>query len=136
VPDSKQPTAPPPFDPEEYARSSESDLRVSSDFKQPTAAPPFNPEQYAKTSESALRVASDFKLTTQVSAPPLNKRVRIAVPEADLAWFEMTAEAKALLERIDGTKTLLDLMEAVPSPEFLRAVAELHDARLLAYEEK
>jgi hypothetical protein len=106
------------------------------DSKQPTSPPPFNPEEFAKKSESALRVASDSRLTTQLTPPPLNKRVRIAVPEADLAWFEMSPEARALLERIDGTQTLLELMEAVPSPEFLRAVAELHDARLLAYEEK
>jgi hypothetical protein len=108
------------------------------DSKQPTTAPPpFNPEEFARSSESALRVASDYKLTTQVSTPPpLNKRVRLAVPEADLAWFEMSDEAKALLGRIDGKTTLLELMETVPSTEFLRAVAELHDARLLAYEEK
>jgi len=107
------------------------------DPKQPTTAPPpFNPEEFAKSSESALRVASDYKLTTQLTPPPLNRKVRLAVPEADLAWFEMSAEAKALLGRIDGTQTLLEMMEAVPSPEFLRAVAELHDARLLAYEEK
>lgn len=107
------------------------------DSKQPTSPPPFNPEEFAKSSESALRVGSDFKLTTkQVTAPPLNRRVRLAVPEADLAWFEMSPSAKALLERIDGTRTLLELMETIPSPDFLRAVAELHDARLLAYEEK
>jgi hypothetical protein len=106
------------------------------DSKQPTAPPPFNPSEFARTSESALRVASDFKLTTQVSPPPLNKRVSIAVPAADLEWFEVSAEAKVLLQRIDGTQTLLELMETVPSPEFLKAVAELHDARLLAYEEK
>ncbi|HEY3816357.1 MAG TPA: hypothetical protein VGL81_04255 [Polyangiaceae bacterium] len=106
------------------------------DSKQPTTPPPFNPEEFARSSESALRVASDYKLTTQVTPPPLNRRVRLAVPEADLAWFEMSAEARALVERIDGTTTLLELMEAIPSTDFLRAVAELHDARLLAYEEK
>jgi hypothetical protein len=108
------------------------------DFKQPTTAPPpFDPEEFAKSSESALRVASDYRMTTEVcTPPPLNKRVRLAVPEADLAWFEMSPEAKALVGRIDGTQTLMEMMEAVPSPEFLRAVAELHDAKLLAYEEK
>jgi hypothetical protein len=81
-------------------------------------------------------VGSDYKLTTQLTPPPLNKRVRLAVPEADLAWFEMSEGAKALVGRIDGTKTLLELMETIPSPDFLRAVAELHDMRLLAYDEK
>ena len=110
MPDSKQPTAPPPFDPDEFAKSSESELRASA-------------------------AASDYKLTTPVSPPPLNKRVRLAVPEADLAWFELSEDAVRLLKSIDGTTTLLDLMEAIPSKEFLRAVAELHDARLLAYED-
>ena len=106
------------------------------DSKQPTAPPPFDPAEFAKRSESSLRVASDYKLTAeQRTPPPLNRRVRIAVPEADLAWFEITPEAQALLARIDGTLTLLELMEQVPSTEFLRAVAELYDARLLAFED-
>jgi hypothetical protein len=107
------------------------------DSKQPTAPPPFDPDEFARNSESSLRVGSDFKLTSkQVVPPPLNKRVRLAVPEGDLEWFELSAAAKVLVKRIDGKTTLLELMEAVPSPDFLRAVAELHDARLLAYEEK
>lgn len=109
--DPKQPTtAPPPFDPEEYARSSESSLRVAPD-----------------------RIPSDVRRTAQFSPPPLNKLVRLAVPLEDLEWFELSDEARALLHRIDGTKTLLELMEGSNSPDLLRAIAELHDARLLAY---
>jgi hypothetical protein len=105
--------------------------------KQPsTAPPPFDPEDYAKSADSALRGGSDYKLTTQLAPPPLNRRVRLAVPLLDLAWFELSAQAHALAERIDGTTTLLEMMEASLSPEILRAVAELHDARLLLYEEK
>lgn len=101
-----------------------------------TAPPPFDPEEYARKSDAAVRVASDFKLTTQLPAPPpLNKRVRIAVPESDLAWFDLSPEAAAIVRQIDGTKTLLQLMEADPSPEKLRAFAELHDNRVLAYED-
>jgi hypothetical protein len=106
------------------------------DSKQPTSPPPFNPEEFARSSETGLHAASDTRMTTrQLTPPPLNKRVRLAVPEADLAWFEMSDEAKALIHRIDGTQTLLEMMETIPSPDFLRAVAELHDARLLAYED-
>lgn len=104
----------------------------------PTAPPPFDPEEYARSSESALTVASDFKLTAQIpTPPPLNKRVRINVPLSDLAWFELSAEAGALAERLDGTHTLLDLMEqpGTPAEGLLHAVAELHDARLLAYDD-
>jgi hypothetical protein len=100
-----------------------------------TAPPPFDPEQYAKQSDALVRAASDFKLTAELSSPPLDKRVRLAVPETDLAWFELSPEAAAIVGQIDGTKTLFELMEADPSPERLRAFAELHDARILAYDD-
>jgi hypothetical protein len=100
-----------------------------------TAPPPFDPEQYAKDSDALVRVASETLKTTQLATPPLNKRVRVAADtEEDLEWFDLSADARALLARIDGTKTLLELMEGNPSTELLRAVAELHDAKLLVYE--
>jgi hypothetical protein len=37
---------------------------------------------------------------------------------------------------MDGTKTLLELIEGNSSADVLRAVAELHDARLLSYDDK
>jgi hypothetical protein len=107
------------------------------DFKQPaTSRPPFDPDEYAKSADSALDVASDRSPTTQLSLPPLNRRVSMAVPAGDLAWFDLSAAALALVERIDGTTTLLEMMEEIRSPDFLQAVAELHDARLLVYEQK
>jgi hypothetical protein len=100
-----------------------------------TVPPPFDPEQYARDSDAAVRAVSDHTKTRQLAPPPLNKRVRVAEgAEGDLAWFELSADATALLARIDGTKTLLELMEGSPSTELLRAVAELHDAHLLVYE--
>jgi hypothetical protein len=100
-----------------------------------TAPPPFDPEQYARDSDAAVRVASETLKTRQLAPPPLNKRVRVAPgTEADLEWFDLSDEARALLARIDGTRTLLELMEGNPSTELLRAVAELHDAHLLVYE--
>jgi hypothetical protein len=102
-----------------------------------TAPPPFDPEAYARDSETALLGAPDMRRTTQrVAAPPLDKRVRLAVPFEDLAWFELSADALALAQRIDGTRTWLELMELAGGSEgTLRAAAELHDAKALAYEE-
>ena len=102
-----------------------------------TAPPPFDPEEYARSSESQLKATSDFMRTAQVPVPPpLNKRVHVNVPLSDLAWFELSPEASALAQRLDGTRTLLDLMEQPgESKDFLHAVAELHDARLLAYDD-
>jgi hypothetical protein len=105
------------------------------DSKHPTNPPPFDPEEYARSSDEALLAAHDPRRTPQIMPPPpLNKRVRLAVPVSDLEWFELTAEAAALIARMDGTTTLLELMEGVSSDDVLRIVAELHDAKLLAYE--
>ena len=83
-----------------------------------------------------MRVASDTRRTAEnTSPPPLNKRVRIGVPAEDLEWFELSPGARALLERIDGTTTLFDLLEGTANPEILKAIAELHDARILVYAE-
>lgn len=101
-----------------------------------TAPPPFDPEEYARESDAAIAAASDFKVTTKrIVAPPLNKKVRLAVPESDLDWFELSDVARAFLRQFDGTKTLLELMEGNPSPDLLRVVAQLHDARVFAYED-
>jgi hypothetical protein len=98
-----------------------------------TAPPPFDPEEFARYSETSIPVPPDARRTAPLAPPPLNKRVSLAVPLEDLEWFELSDEAKALLPRIDGTQTLFELMEGSASQEFLRAVAELHDARLLAF---
>jgi hypothetical protein len=68
------------------------------------------------------------------SAPPLNKRVRISVPPSDLAWFDLSEQALALAARMDGSRTLHDLMELSPEAG-LDAVGQLHDAGLLQFED-
>lgn len=103
-----------------------------------TVPPPFDPEEYARDSELALRAvppASDLRSTAEMSAaPPLNKRVSINVPMSDLAWFDLSEAALSLAERIDGTKTISELMEAAPAAS-LDAVGQLHDAGVLAFDE-
>ena len=107
---------------------------MASDSKKPTSPPPFDPEEYARNSEAVLRASSDPKRTRQIAPPPLNRPVRLAVPKSDLAWFDLSPEAASLVERMDGTRTLLELMEGDETPDLLRAVAELHDAKLLEYD--
>ena len=100
-----------------------------------TAPPPFDPEQYARNSEANVRVALDHRTTDELAVPPpLNKRVRLAAPAEDLEWFDLSEGARALLARVDGTKTLLELMEGLAADDVLKAIAELHDAKLLAFE--
>jgi hypothetical protein len=101
-----------------------------------TVPPPFDPEEYARDSELALRVAppaSDMHETAEVNtAPPLNKRVQLNVPLSELAWFDLSEDALTLAAKIDGTKTLHELMD---SPDCgIEAVSQLHDTGLLDYE--
>ena len=80
------------------------------------------------------KTAPDPRKTLKLEPPPLNKRVRMSVPAADLAWFDLSDAAMAMAGKIDGTKTLLELMEGEKSDGLLQVVAELHDAGVLAYE--
>lgn len=107
-----------------------------------TAPPPFDPEQYARDSELALRASSTRSTATPTSelrstaelpsAPPLNKRVRVAVPVSDLAWFDLSEAALAMAARIDGTKTLAELIDGASE---LEVIAQLHEAGVLQYDE-
>jgi hypothetical protein len=105
--------------------------------KEPTTArPPFDPDSYARNSEalinaSALRPVSTAEVP---SPPPLNKRVTMAIPASDLDWFGLSEDALAFTQRIDGTKTLLELMEGAQDEKTLNVIAELHDAGVLAFE--
>jgi hypothetical protein len=107
----------------------------------PTAPPPFDPEEYARDSEMALRAAKpgprdNLPSTAELpAAPPLNKRVRMKVPPADLAWFELSDVARNLAARIDGTKTLFEILESTATADSLAAVAQLQEHGLLAYED-
>lgn len=102
-----------------------------------TAPPPFDPAQFAQDSEVALRVARppDSRSTVKLpSAPPLNKRVRLNVPLSDLAWFDLDEAALAFAARVDGQHTLHELLEGGDAGELLGAIAKLQDAGVLDYE--
>ena len=102
-----------------------------------TAPPPFDPEQYARDSEVSLPAGSPVAAgvpTREVpSPPPLNRPVALRVPLADLPWFDLSDAALALAGRLDGTRTLHDLIEGGPEEASLEAMAQLHDAGLLVF---
>jgi len=107
-----------------------------------TARPVFDPQAFAHESEMALKAATSAepessRATVKFSSPPpLNKRVRMRISSADVAWFELSSAAQMLAERLDGTRTLFDVMQEGPTmAQSLNAVAELHDHDLLVFEE-
>ena len=103
--------------------------------KEPTTArPPFDPDAYARSSEALINVSRPISTQEVAAPPPLNKRVSMAVPATDLDWFGLSEAALSFTKRIDGTKTLLELMEGAQDEKTLAVIAELHDAGVLAYE--
>lgn len=101
-----------------------------------TERPPFDPDAYARSSEALITHARPISTAEVPSPPPLNKRVSMAVPATDLDWFGLSEAALSFTRRIDGTKTLLELMEGAQDEKTLGIIAELHDAGVLAYEKE
>ncbi len=103
--------------------------------KEPTTArPPFDPDAYARNSEALIAASRPISTAEVPSPPPLNKRVSMAVPATDLDWFGLSEDALAFTKQIDGTRTLLELMEGSQDEKTLGIIAELHDAGVLAFE--
>jgi hypothetical protein len=101
-----------------------------------TARPPFDPDAYARNSEALIARAKPTSTAEVPMPPPLNKRVSMLVPATDLDWFGLSEAALSFTRRIDGTKTLLELMEGSQDEKTLGIIAELHDAGVLAFEKE
>lgn len=91
-------TVRPPFDPEQFARESDSRIRIEEDppSTRPTAPPPPGLPQYARE-EGALRSSASMGSDVVPS---------LAIAREDLAWFELPRLARDLLGHIDGRSTL------------------------------
>ena len=105
---------------------------------EPTVRPPFNPEEFARDSESRLRIAdvvplpsdddelhndlppssqSETRLTaagaSRGSAPPPDAvPYRVMAPE-DVEWFELDHDALSLLNRVNGLKTIERIADGI-----------------------
>jgi hypothetical protein len=110
-----------------------------------TAPPPFDPQQFARDAELAISTVRPANVPLDESGrstaevpegPPLHKRVRINVPAAELAWFDLSEAAVALAALIDGTKTLLEIIEGGTIAGGVEAVAQLHGHGLLDFEDE
>lgn len=115
-------TVRPPFDPEEYARESESRLRIA-DVVPPPARTPV-PFDAPPGSESGTR------LTAATGAPsPEDVPYRVMAQE-DLEWFDLDRDAVALLERVNGLRAIrriaatIGVEEALACAIFMRLAAE------------
>jgi hypothetical protein len=137
-------TAPPPFDPEEYARESESMVvgkPVASPSMKPTMPPdPFYQELRESCSDhmpvaeivddgsdwqSEVRVLSTAPLPRDM--PPFEAVPYLAMQADDLAWFELGPDARRILALIDGCNCVGVVLTKSPAgvDETGRVLAEL-----------
>lgn len=101
--DPRAPTVRPPFDPEAYARESETSIRLDTvpPSNRPTAPPPPGVPQYqagitSGTMQSLGSVTSD--------AVPM-----LAVAREDLEWFDLAQPVRTLLALVDGVVPIAGL---------------------------
>jgi len=111
-------TVRPPFDPEEYARESDSKIRIeAAQAAQPTAPPP-PMAQYAPGLTSGTMVAF---ATVEPGVVPL-----LLVARDDLEWFQLQPVARALLRHVDGEATIGTISQLAGVP-LDRAMTTLHE---------
>jgi hypothetical protein len=118
--DPRAETVRPPFDPETYARESESNIRIETlpPSHRPTAPPPPDMPQYqpgitSGTMQSLGSVTSD--------AVPV-----LAVAREDLEWFDLPQVNRSLVGLVDGRRSIVELARHAGAP-LDRAMASFHE---------
>jgi hypothetical protein len=93
-------TVRPPFDPEQFARESDSRIAFEENppSSRPTAPPPPGLPHYEP--EVSPREADSFPPVSAEAVPSL------AIARQDLEWFELPKLARDLLGQVDGRSTL------------------------------
>lgn len=140
-------TAPPPFDPEDFARQSESMLVASPTHSLLPTVPPnssYNelrescsahmlaakaitpPSQDAMQSEVRALSSSPASLDASRVLPSSDSVPRLAVAAEDLEWFGLDSEAIALLAKVNGA----DSIETIAAS----CTVDMPDAQEIFYE--
>jgi hypothetical protein len=107
----------------------------------PTLNPPFDFAAFAKETDSALRPGRPSELPT---LPPPNANEHepssdcvpwLIVSREDLAWFDFSDLTRAVLDRVDGRKTVRALVQGtgLQRDAVMRALRELCEQHVLAF---
>jgi hypothetical protein len=100
-----RPTVRPPFDPEQFARESDSRLRaVAASSNWPTVRPPSSDLLVAAEAAPDIQqgdVAEDAGSALGLDSVPL-----MAASPEELGWIDLPAEASALVAHVNGVATL------------------------------
>ena len=96
-----------------------------------TVRPPFDPEKFARESDSSLRVLEESgraALSNRPTVPPppglpdyaaiigVDGVPELVVAREDLEWFDLTPEARSLLQHVDGESAVAAICAKVHRP--------------------
>lgn len=101
-----------------------------------TVRPPFDPEQYARESDAEIRLQSEPTSDRPTFAPPSPMPIPLAqitdvpvlaISREDLDWFELPPPARNLLRQVNGRDTVdaLAKLHRVTSDELLAQLEAL-----------
>jgi hypothetical protein len=100
----------------------------SGDREVVTVRPPFDPVEFARESESKLQVQEDGAAGNRPTVPPppglpgyvcaIGPHVipELVVAREDLEWFDLTPEARKVLQFVDGQRAVSAICDQVSRP--------------------
>jgi hypothetical protein len=94
-----------------------------------TVRPPFDPEKFARESDSSLRIGEQRgPASNRPTVPPppglpdytsllgVDGIPELVVAREDLEWFDLTPEARNLLQHVDGESTVSTICDKLRRP--------------------
>jgi hypothetical protein len=138
----ERPTEPPPFDPEQYARDSESHLLKRGDDRRPTSPPTSTHEALRDSCQDLLAVVaaeSGTRIPRREAAlatrPTLGSVAVLLVAHDDLEWFNLEPLARTVLNAVDGETIVEDLLSfsRLDVAEGLAMLESLANSGLVAF---
>jgi hypothetical protein len=105
----------------------------------PTVKPPYDPEEFARETDTKIRLESIPPSARPTSPPPAPEPIPmagatdvpvLAISREDLEWFELTSAARDLLRQVNGR----DTVEALAALLHLPTEALLAELERLARE--
>jgi hypothetical protein len=106
-----RPTVRPPFDPEKFARESDSNLRVLEEGGENGGVEGRRPAPSSRPTVPPPPGLPDYTPVIGIDGVP-----QLVVARDDLEWFDLTPEARTLLKHVDGQCPVAAISEKMHLP--------------------
>jgi len=109
------------------------EIEVSVEYSEEGMLP--DPPGHGRDAGEEVRTVSDVRPAFGAEGPSLESVPVIAVAKEDLAWFELEADANALLAMIDGQSNVEEILAsvAVPPERALGLLRDLERQNVIAF---